>query len=167
VSPHGRFGPRASKYPLQVCSAHTKWRYHSKYQNVPFVNEQYKYKPNLTPASQGMSLSGSVPTYGYEPVFVNPADAQPRGLKEKDIVKIGNEVGNTLGYVHITERIRPGVILLSEGSHYQMMDPSDASPTSIDLGGNINTLCGHDPNSPIAFLNHYTSEMVEMVKWTG
>jgi trimethylamine-N-oxide reductase (cytochrome c) len=165
TSPHGRFGPRAAQYPLQVCSAHTKWRYHSKYNNVPFVNEQYKLKPNLTPASQGLPLSGSVPTYGYEPVFVNPADAASRGLKEKDVVKIFNEVGTTLAYVHITERIRPGVILLSEGSWYQQATPGDA--TSVDLGGNINTLCGHDPNSPIAFLNHYTSEMVEVQKWTG
>jgi len=47
--------------------------------------------------------------YMYEPVWLNPLEAEKRGIKSGDIVKVYNERGIVLGGAYVTERIRyPG-----------------------------------------------------------
>ena len=47
----------------------------------------------------------------YEPLWIQPADAAERGIKDGDIVKVYNERGTVLCGAMVWERIMPGVVL--------------------------------------------------------
>lgn len=119
VSPFGRYSPFAKKYPLQINAQHSKYRVHTKWNNASDLADLYKYK-------------------GYEPADMNPADAEARGIKEKDIVRIFNDTGQILCYAHLTERIILGVVHVAWGSWYKPLEPGN--PDTVDTGGEYNTL---------------------------
>jgi len=169
VSPHARWSPLAKKYPLQINAEHSKWRDHTKFNTAPFLQDIYKYK-------------------GYEPAEMNPADANARGIKEKDIVRIFNDTGQILCYARLTERIMPGVVRVAWGSWYIPLQPGN--PDSPDKGGEYNTLVSRvgstyidatgrimneyiDANGNIAYqqpenlATHGHSVLAQMEKWVG
>lgn len=160
VNPNGRWSPLAKKYPLEINAGHSKYRIHSKWRNTPFLQDLYTY--------QGEMIKG------YNVASMNAVDAQPRGIKEGDIVRLFNDTGQVLAYAHITETLMPGVVWLPWGSWYDPMEPGN--PDSVDKGGCYNTLVsrwteggpyGGYTNSPFAFANHEHSVLAEMEKWKG
>jgi trimethylamine-N-oxide reductase (cytochrome c) len=74
--------------------------------------------------------------YQYEPVWINPIDAEKKGVKHGDIVKIINDRGWVLGGAYVTERIRPGVIYQDHGAR---LDPIVAGVS--DRSGANNLIC--------------------------
>ncbi len=68
-------------------------------------------------------------------VWINPKDAEKRGIKTGDIVKIFNERGVVLGGARVWERIMPGVIYVDHGARH---DP--IIPGKVDRGGAINLI---------------------------
>ncbi len=48
--------------------------------------------------------------YAYLVVFIHPSDAEKRGIKQGDIVKLYNDRGAVLGAAKLTERMKPGVV---------------------------------------------------------
>jgi trimethylamine-N-oxide reductase (cytochrome c) len=118
------------KYPLQMTMAHPKYRFHGKYNGCTWLTEYYKVR-----GSDG---------YDYEPLWINPADAQARGLAEGDIVRVFNDRGQLLAGVHITDRLIKGVVWLSYGS---WNDPMDDSERPLDRGGDGNILSNAEPMS--------------------
>lgn len=86
--------------------------------------------------------------YQYQPLWINPADAEARGIKSGDVVSIYNERGTVLAGVYVTERMIPGAVGMDHGAKYDPMVPGE-----IDRGGAINTIvprnitsknaCGH------------------------
>jgi len=118
---------------------------------------------------------------------MNPADANARGIKEKDIVRIFNDTGQILCYAHLTERIMSGVVHVAWGSWYIPLEPGN--PDSPDKGVEYNTLVSRvgthldatgrlvneyiDANGNIAYQEpqnlstHGHSVLAEMEKWTG
>lgn len=103
--------PLAKKYPLQLITAHPKVRAHSTMHDVPWLKE-------LVP----------------QRLWINPADAEARGIKDGDEVMLFNDRGKVVIPAWITERIMPGVVCLYEGGWYQ---PDDKG---IDRGGCANVL---------------------------
>ncbi|WP_372800237.1 molybdopterin-dependent oxidoreductase [Paracoccus seriniphilus] len=77
---------------------------------------------------------------GREPVLINPADAQARGIADGDIVLLHNDRGRCLAGAVLTEDIRPGVVFLWTGAWY---DPDLSDPQHLDRHGNPNVLT-HD-----------------------
>jgi predicted molibdopterin-dependent oxidoreductase YjgC len=73
--------------------------------------------------------------YLYEPVWLHPAEAEARGIKDGDIVKVFNERGSVLGGARVWERIMPSVVYMDHGARY---DP--IVPGVLDRGGAINTI---------------------------
>jgi hypothetical protein len=73
--------------------------------------------------------------YLYEPLWINPADAAKRGIKEGNLVKIFNERGTVLGGARVTERIMPGVIYMDHGARCDWIIPG-----KLDRGGAINLI---------------------------
>ena len=71
----------------------------------------------------------------YEPLWINPKDAEKRGIKDGDIVKVFNERGIVLSGARVWERIMPGVVYQDHGARH---DPIDSG--RIDRGGAINTI---------------------------
>jgi trimethylamine-N-oxide reductase (cytochrome c) len=80
--------------------------------------------------------------YLYEPVWLSPADAAERGIKDGDVVKLYNERGGVLGGVILTERIMPGVVYMDHGAR---MDPIVSG--ELDRGGSNNLICPHKTTS--------------------
>ncbi|NLF78597.1 MAG: molybdopterin-dependent oxidoreductase [Chloroflexi bacterium] len=112
--------PLREKYPLQLISAHYKQRTHSTYGNVPWMKEA---APQV--------------------VWINPIDAEPRGINNGDMVVVYNDRGRSRVSARVTPRIIPGVAHLSEGAWY--------SPDSdgVDQSGCANILTRYRP-SPLA-----------------
>ena len=80
--------------------------------------------------------------YQYEPVWINPAEAAPRGIAHGDIVKIFNERGTVLGGAYVTERVMPGVVYMDHGARWDPIIPGE-----LDRGGAINTITPHNVTS--------------------
>ena len=59
----------------------------------------------------------------------------PRGIENRDVVKIYNERGGVLGGAYVTERIMPGVVYQNHGARYDPIVPGE-----LDRGGAINTI---------------------------
>jgi anaerobic dimethyl sulfoxide reductase subunit A len=85
----------AKKYPLTFLSTHTKFRTHSQYCNLPWLNE-------ITANGQGF-------------LEINPADAKSRGISEGQVVRVFNDRGEMKVYARLTEAIKPGVVNCYQG----------------------------------------------------
>jgi molybdopterin guanine dinucleotide-containing S/N-oxide reductase-like protein len=114
---------RARKYPLLIVSNHPRWRMHTQCDDISWIRE--------IPTCKIKGWDG----YLYEPVWINPADAEKRGIKTGDIVKIHNERGIVLGGAYITERIMPGVVLQDHGARCDWIIPGE-----LDRGGANNLI---------------------------
>ena len=73
--------------------------------------------------------------YQYEPVWIHPSEAEKRGIRHGDIVKVFNEKGIVLCGAYVTERLMPGVCYVDHGAR---LDP--IIPGWLDRGGAINTI---------------------------
>jgi anaerobic selenocysteine-containing dehydrogenase len=117
---------RAKQYPLLVCSNHPRWRVHAQLDDFNWFHEI------VTGKVRGPD------GYLYEPVWLHPSEAEKRGIKNGDVVKIFNERGVVLCGAYVTERIRPGVAYVDHGARYDPIVPGE-----IDRGGAINTITPH------------------------
>ena len=94
---------QAEKYPLHMLSPHPKERIHSQ-------TNQVKTRENYAVADR-------------EPVTISKADADARGIKSGDVVRIFNDRGEALAGAVVTEDMRAGVIHLPEGGWYDPEEP--------------------------------------------
>jgi len=81
------------KYPLVFLTAHTKFRTHTQWDNLPWLRE-------IIPKSF---------------VEINPIDAQARGINDGDTVTVFNDRGSIQILARVTNGIRPGVINAYQG----------------------------------------------------
>jgi trimethylamine-N-oxide reductase (cytochrome c) len=114
---------RAKKYPLLCMSNHGRWRMHAQCDDIIWNREVETMKIR---ARDG---------YQYEPLWLNPKEAEKRGIQHRDIVKVFNERGIVLCAAYVTERLSPGVCYVDHGSR---LDP--IIPGVLDRGGAINTI---------------------------
>jgi anaerobic dimethyl sulfoxide reductase subunit A len=110
--------PLTAKYPLQFISTHFKRRAHTQFDNIPWLRELER-----------------------QAVKINPADAEPRGIKDGDKVRVFNDRGEMVIEAEVTNRIKPGVIDVPQGAWY---DPDEKG---VDHGGCANVLT-RDRRSP-------------------
>jgi biotin/methionine sulfoxide reductase len=75
---------------------------------------------------------------GREVARMNPIDAEARGIKDGDIIKLFNARGACLAAVAVTEDIMAGVVQLPTGAWYDPEDPNEDNP--ICVHGNPNVL---------------------------
>jgi anaerobic selenocysteine-containing dehydrogenase len=87
--------PLAKKYPLTFLSTHTKFRTHSQYCDLAWMNE-------ITADGRGF-------------LEVNPTDAKSRGIADGDVVRVFNDRGEMKVYARLTEAIKPGVVNCYQG----------------------------------------------------
>jgi anaerobic selenocysteine-containing dehydrogenase len=125
-----RDGERGQDYPLLVISNHPRWRVHSQHDDMKWLREIRTCKVE---GPDG---------YYYEPLWIHPSDATPRGIADGDVVKIFNERGAVLAGAWVTERICPGAVYIDHGARW---DP--IVPGVLDRGGAINTITPHNITS--------------------
>lgn len=121
-------------FPLQFYGRHPKGRTHSTYHNVDLLRQAV-----------------------MDAVWMNPIDAETRGIKDGDWVKVRSPRGETRTRAKVTPRIMPGVASMEEGAWYT----PDA--TGKDIAGSINVLTSQRP-SPLAKGNPQHTNLVEIEK---
>jgi molybdopterin guanine dinucleotide-containing S/N-oxide reductase-like protein len=117
----------AKKYPLQLILPHPRSSFHTHHEaNANWLDDI----PNNRIYKDG---------YHYRTVRINPLDAEPRGIKNGDIVKLHNDRGAVLGIAQLTGRLKPGVVH-SYGSSSRYDPLEQGKPYSTDRGGSMNLL---------------------------
>ena len=98
-----------------------------------------------------------------EPVEINPIDAENRGLKDGDIVKLFNDRGACLAGVKIEKRVMQGVAQISTGAWYDPQNPMEYG--SICKHGNPNILTRDKGTSKLGQGPIAHSCLIEMEKY--
>ena len=103
--------------------------------------------------------------YYYWIVRINSKDAEARGIKQSDLVKVFNDRGAVICAAQVTERIRLGTVHSYESS--ATYDPVGEPGYSADRGGCINQLT---PSRMMIKQSHSmaaNSCLVQIAKWQG
>jgi len=141
-----------AKYPLQMITPHPRYSYHTHHDNKTlWLNDipQHRVKKD---------------GYAWWPIRIHRSDAQARGIKQNDIVKVYNDRGAVLCITQVTERARPGLVHSYEGcARYDPLEPGRAG--SIDRGGCMNLLAPSRMVSRNAPGMANNSCLVEVCKW--
>lgn len=139
------------KYPLQMVSPHPRFSFHTQFDAKDGTLNDVKDHRIL------------VDGYYYWIIRVNPVDAEKRGIKNQDLVKVYNDRGAVICAVQVTARVSPGTAhSYSSSASYDPIGEPGASP---DRGGCINLLSS---KRPILKRSHSTtaiSFLVEIEKW--
>lgn len=117
---------RAKEYPYLLMSNHPRWRVHAQHDDCTWLREI------------GTCKVKGPDGYLYEPIWVNPVDAEKHGLKNGDVAQLFNERGRVLGGVLVTERIMPGALYQDHGAR---VDTIVAGKGGLDRGGANNLIC--------------------------
>jgi anaerobic dimethyl sulfoxide reductase subunit A len=132
--PEGYADPLRDKYPLQLIGHHYKQRTHSSYGNVEWLQKALPQE-----------------------VWINPLDAEARGIELGDEVLVYNDRGTVKLPAKVTPRIMPGVISIPQGAWFK------PNSEGIDEGGNVNTLTSLRP-SPLAKANPQHTNLAQVKK---
>lgn len=131
---HG-YGAVNETYPLYCTGFHHKSRTHSSF---GFIEELEQIAP--------------------QQMWINPADAQARGIKSGDTVSVKSPAGEIHIAAKVTPRIVPGTIAIPQGAWHN----ADMNGDRIDKGGCVNTLTVYKP-SPLAKGNGTAHSMIAQV----
>ena len=126
--------PERDRFPLQLFGFHYKSRTHSTYGNIALLDSACRQE-----------------------VWINPLDAQKRGIANGDKVRVFNERGAVLIDAKVTPRIIPGVTAMGQGAWHN----ADMNGDRLDRGACVNTLTTHRP-SPLAKGNPQHTNLVEI-----
>ncbi len=121
-------------YPLQAIGHHTLHRVHSTHDNNDLLEEAFPQR-----------------------VFMNPLDAEARGICDGDEVRVFNSRGALVLPCRITPRIIPGVVDIPQGAWY------DPDKKGDDMGGCINVLTSARW-TPFAFGSAQHTLMVDVTR---
>lgn len=128
--------PERARFPLQLFGFHFKARTHSSYGNVDVLKAACRQE-----------------------VWLNPVDAEKRGIKNGDTVRVFNDRGEVRIEAKVTPRIMPGVSAMGQGAWHD----ANMSGDRVDHGSCINTLTTHRP-SPLAKGNPQHTNLVQIEK---
>lgn len=130
------------RHPLHIISPHPTFRLHSQMGNT-WLRDLYEVA-------------------GREPIWINPDDAQARGVQSGDIVRVFNDRGAVLAGAVVTDRIRPGVVMLQAGAWYDPDKPGEVG--ALCKHGNINVLTIDEGASKLSQGNIANTALVEVEK---
>lgn len=147
MEPHEWLGAQAAvRFPLHLISDQPKNKLHS----------QLDHSPN--------SVADKIA--GREPVTINRADAQARGIAHGDMVRVFNDRGACIAAAVPSDDIRPGVVRLSTGAWFDPQAWSHDAPM-LDKHGNPNVLTADVGASSFSQGCSAQTCLVEIEKWAG
>jgi molybdopterin guanine dinucleotide-containing S/N-oxide reductase-like protein len=139
------------KYPLQLISPHPRFTFHTHQDGKDsIVNDVREHR---------VLKDG----YYYWIVRLSTKDAEMRGIRQDDLVKVFNDRGAVLCAAHITERLPQGTAQSPCSS--ATYDPIGEPGNAIDRAGTINLLTS---SRPIIKKSHSTASnscLVQIEKW--
>ncbi len=150
----GHRSPIAAKYPLALVSPHPRFTFHTHYdKHADWLNEIPVHR---------VWKDG----HPWWPARIHPTDAEQRGIKNGDIVKLYNDRGGVLCIAKVTERVRPGIIhSYASSALYDPIEPGKAG--SVDRGGCVNLLTSSRMMSKNVPGMTPNSCLIEIEKWEG
>jgi len=141
------------KYPLQLITPHPRYSFHTMGDGKhSWINDIKDHRVMIN-------------DYYYWIVRIHRNDAETRGIKGNDLVRVFNDRGAVICAAQVTERVRPGTVHSYEGS--AVYDPIGEPGISPDRGGCMNILT---PSRPIIKKSHSiaaNSCLVQIEKWLG
>ncbi|MBI2088793.1 MAG: molybdopterin-dependent oxidoreductase [Deltaproteobacteria bacterium] len=85
------------RFPLMLLSCYPRYRNHTTFWNIPWLRgDCYRHA-----------------------IWMNAADAQARGIKDGDLVRIHNDKGVGVLPAYVTSRILPGMVVIHHGGNYE------------------------------------------------
>ncbi|MDR0350688.1 MAG: molybdopterin-dependent oxidoreductase [Coriobacteriales bacterium] len=126
----------SEEYPLVLAGFHYKSRTHSSFGFIDLLKQACRQQ-----------------------VWINPVDAEPRGISTGDKCRVNNERGTLEIEAKVTPRIIPGTIAIPQGSWHD----ADMNGDKVDKGGCINTLTTLHP-SPLAKGNSHHTNIAQLAK---
>jgi anaerobic selenocysteine-containing dehydrogenase len=148
-NPEGKGTPKGEKYPIAVMTSHPKFYYHTTYQDVVWLQDEEKKEVN---------------GYLYAPIWMNKKDADDRGIKYGDLVRVFNNRGQILCWAKVSEQIMPGAARVTYGYWNDYVEPG--VPGSLDKSGNIENLCRGGFISPFDTQTDVQA-VAQVEKWKG
>ncbi len=140
-----------AKYPLNLISPHPRYSFHTMFDAKDgMINDVKDHR---------VLIDG----YYYWIVRINSSDADNRGIRHNDLVKIFNDRGAVICAAHVTDRLPPGTVQSPEGS--AIYEPIGEPGNSPDRGGCINVLT---PSKSIIKKSHSTASnscLVQVQLW--
>lgn len=136
----------SEKYPLLMSSPHSLYRVHSFLDNNPLLRgDCYRHA-----------------------VWISLADANARGIKDNDLVRVHNDIGEMIIPAYVTSRVVPGTIFIFHGGWYNPSETkSQLMPDGIDVGGAPNLLI-HNEDLPTTIVGMFPCKgLVQCEKWDG
>lgn len=132
------------RYPLLMSSPHSYYRMHSWLDNDPWLRTDcYRHA-----------------------VWISVADAKSRGIKDNDMVRVFNDIGEMVLPAYVTSRIVPGTVAIHHGGWYVPGGKKSAiMPDGIDLRGSPNLLT-HDVDLPDTVIGMFPCKgLVQIELW--
>jgi len=171
TTPSGKieiFSKTVSEFGYDDCPGHPVWiepcewlGQKNKKFNIHLISNQPKNK--LHSQMDHGNYSKSFKINDREPVEINPIDAEDRGLKNGDIVKLFNDRGSCLAGIKIEEKVMQGVAQISTGAWYDPLNPLEHG--SICKHGNPNILTRDKGTSKLGQGPIAHSCLIEMEKY--
>ena len=113
------YGSTTDQYPLYCTGFHHKSRTHSSYGFIEDLDH-----------------------IARQQMWINPADAQPRGISNGDTVHAESPAGTIEIEARVTPRVIPGTVAIPQGAWHS----ANMSGDKLDKGGCVNTLTTYRPN---------------------
>ena len=150
----GHHSTLAAKYPLQLVSPHPRFSFHTHYDTHARWLDRI---PNHRVKKDG---------YAWWPARINPKDAEARGIRDGDIVKLFNDRATVLCAAIVTHRVRPGCIHSAVSSaKYDPIEPGNSR--SPDRGGCVAMLTNDRFMSSNVAGTAPNSCLIEVARWNA
>lgn len=139
------YHPKTAKYPLSLVTPVSTYRQHSSNDNNPLLRDDcYRHA-----------------------VWIGAVDAEQRGIKDGDQVRVFNEFGEMIIPAYVTSRCMPGTVAVHHGAWYTPNEEkTELNPFGVDMRGACNLLIG-DTHLPHALGALLTAGLVEVEKLGG
>jgi anaerobic dimethyl sulfoxide reductase subunit A len=134
------------KYPLLMSSPHSPYRVHTFLDNNPWLrNDCYRHA-----------------------VWISIADAKARGIKDDDMIRVYNDLGEMILPACVTSKVIPGAICVFHGGMYKpSKDKTELMTDGVDIGGAANILI-HDEDIPATVIGTFPCKgLVQVERWDG
>ena len=145
--------PRAERYPLQLMTPHPKYSFHTTGDGKDSVTNDIE--------EHRLLIDG----HYFWVLRLNPIDAAARGISDRSLVRVYNELGEVLCAARLTHCARPGVVHAYESA--ARYDPVGEPGRSIDIGGAINLLTPKQPQFARGHAMGNSNCLVEVAPWNG
>ena len=99
-------------------------------------------------------------------VWISVADARKRGIRDDELVRVFNDIGEMVIPAYVTSRVVPGTAVVFHGGWYRPgRARSPLMPEGIDTGGAPNMLI-HNEDIPLTIVGIYPCQgLVQVEKW--